>query len=63
MKNPFRAQLINLDNETAVWFGFATEDEAKLFADRLNFAVRNMPINAIVGSYPAGAKCPVSKRT
>lgn len=55
---PFRAQLVNIENSTAVWFEFDTEEEAKLLADRLNFAVRNMPINAIVGSYPADAKCP-----
>lgn len=55
---PFRTQLVNIENSTAVWFEFDTEEEAKLLADRLNFAVGNMPIDAIVGAYPAGAKCP-----
>jgi hypothetical protein len=58
---PFRAQLVNVENGTAVWFEFGTEAEAKGFAYRLNQACTGQPVSALVGSYPADAICPRKK--
>lgn len=58
---PFRTQLVNVENETAVWFEFDTEAEARGFAYRLNQACSGQPISAFVGSYPADAICPRKK--